>query len=85
MTKKITVYTIQNCPYCVSAKHLLTANMIPFEEIHVDKTDQEKLAELVQKSGMRTFPQIFCDDNIIGGYTELKKLSDEKGLKNTLL
>lgn len=85
MSKKIVIYTIDYCPYCVNAKNLLKANAILFEEVHVDKTNQDELIALVQRSGMRTFPQIFCDDKIIGGYTELKRLHDEKGLKNILL
>lgn len=85
MSKKVVVYTIDPCPYCTSAKSLLAANNIPYEEVFVDKTDQDKLIELVQKSGMRTFPQIFCDDELIGGYTELKQLHDQYDLKTKLL
>ncbi|MBP9721751.1 MAG: glutaredoxin 3 [Gammaproteobacteria bacterium] len=81
----IKVYTIEFCPYCSSAKALLTHNNIPFEEIHFDKNNQEKLNDLVSKSGMRTFPQIFNGDSLIGGYTELKKLHDDRGLKNVFL
>lgn len=82
MAKKFTVYTIDNCPFCTSAKALLSANNLEFDEIYVDKTDQEKLIELVQRSGMRTFPQIYLGDDLVGGFTELKQLHDEKDLKN---
>ncbi len=87
MSKKITLYTINNCPYCVQAKNLLEQQGIEYQEIDFsqDKLDVDKMAILIEKSGMRTFPQIFCDDEIIGGFTELKALHDEKGLKNSLL
>lgn len=85
MSKKITVYTITPCPYCNNAKLLLQQNNIPFEEIFVDKTDQKQLNDLMKKSGMRTFPMIFCDEKIIGGFDELRKLHEEQGLKKALL
>lgn len=83
--QKITVYTIEHCPYCTSAKALLQQNNIPFQEIHMDRSDDKKISDLVLKSGMRTFPQIFNGEQLIGGYTELKKLHDTKGLNNILL
>lgn len=56
--KTITLYSKDNCPYCVLAKNLLTSLGAEYEE--VDVTDNhELLMEIVAKSRLRTVPQIF--------------------------
>lgn len=82
MSKKFTVYSINNCPFCTRAKMLLQQNKIDFEEILIDTNDDSAIIELQQKSNMRTFPQIFVGDKLIGGFTELHALHQEKGLGN---
>lgn len=74
---KVVVYSKTICPYCVRAKKLLEGKGVEFEEIMVD-SDPNLFNELKQKSGMLTVPQIFIDDELIGGYTELADL-DSKG------
>lgn len=78
---KVTVYTFKICRYCDAAKNLLQRQDIAFTEILVDSEDSKTRAELQQKSGMKTFPQIFFGDQVIGGYTELKALDEKVGLK----
>jgi glutaredoxin 3 len=56
--QKITLYTKDNCPYCVLAKNLLTSLGAEYEEIDVNATPG-LIMELVKKSGMRTVPQIY--------------------------
>ena len=65
------VYTTSVCPYCQSAKRLLTEKNISFEEVSLD--DQPDLrAELSEKfGGWRTVPMIVLDGEFVGGYTEL--------------
>ena len=61
----LTIYTKDYCPYCIQAKNLLTSLGAAYEEI--DVTDnQDILIEIVKKSGMRTVPQIFLDDECLG-------------------
>ena len=69
---KAIVWSKENCPYCLQAKALLTQKGIEFEERNVS-TDwtREQLLEAVPNA--RTLPQIFLDDNYIGGFTELRK------------
>jgi glutaredoxin len=71
MTKAI-VWSKDACPFCVQAKALLESRGIEFEERNVS-TDwtREQLLEAVPTA--RTLPQIFLDDNYIGGFTELRK------------
>ena len=71
MTKAI-VWSKNNCPFCVQAKSLLKLKNIEFEERNIStKTwTKEQLLEAVPDA--RTLPQIFLDDNYIGGFTELR-------------
>ena len=72
MTKAI-VWSKNNCPFCVQAKSLLKLKNIEFEErnISANTWTKEQLLEAVPDA--RTLPQIFLDDNYIGGFTELRK------------
>jgi glutaredoxin 3 len=72
---KVVIYTTPICPYCVRAKALLRSKHVDFEEIDVSR---EPLLqdEGRQRSGRRTVPQIFIDDNSVGGYYEIKELDD---------
>jgi glutaredoxin 3 len=72
--KKITVYSMLNCPYCVKAKALLTQRGVSFETIMIDDWSDEAWDEWVKKSGMKTVPQIYVEDQLIGGYTQLAEV-----------
>jgi glutaredoxin len=68
---KATVWSKHHCPYCDQAKALLKQKGIEFEERKVgDGFTKEDLLEAVP--GARTVPQIFLDEKLIGGFTELK-------------
>ena len=69
---KAIVWSKENCPYCLQAKALLESRGIEFEERNV-QTDWTKEQLLAAVPTARTLPQIFLDDNYIGGFTELKK------------
>lgn len=73
----ITVYTINNCGYCEAAKSLLKSRGLNFTEKNIT-TDDEARKNLVLKTGHRTMPQIFIDENFIGGYQELKQFFTTK-------
>jgi glutaredoxin 3 len=62
---------------------LLKAKNIPFQEVDVTN-DSAMRQELVQRTGRRTVPQIFIGDEPIGGFTELKALSDRGQLEAKL-
>ena len=61
------------CPYCIRAKALLKSRGIQYEEIDVTG-DPSARAWLVQATGRRTVPQIFIDDEPIGGFDDLRAL-----------
>lgn len=78
--KSVTMYTTNYCAFCVAAKNLLKTKEIPFQEVDVSN-DPAMRQTLVQRTGRRTVPQIFIGDEPIGGFTELKALSDRGQLE----
>jgi glutaredoxin 3 len=75
----VTVYTRAFCPYCSRALALLKRKGAEVREI--DATfDPCKKDEMIERSGRRTFPQIFIGDIHIGGCDDLHALEDRGGL-----
>ena len=68
--KNIIVYSKDYCPYCKSAKALLTSKGLEYTEIDVGH-HPDKLGEMIGLSHRRTVPQIFFDGEHIGGSTDL--------------
>lgn len=78
MSARVQLYTTSFCGFCRSAKRLLTDSGIPFEE--VDLTwDRKALTDLKQRTGHPTVPQVFLDDQLIGGFQELRASVQAKG------
>lgn len=76
---KVEVYSTAQCPYCMMAKQLLERKGVAYDEIRVD-TDPAKRQEMMTKSRQRTVPQIFINDQPIGGFTDLADLDRSKKL-----
>jgi glutaredoxin len=71
MTQAV-VWSKDACPFCDQAKNLLKLKGIEYEERNINKNwTREQLLEAVPTA--RTLPQIFLDDQLIGGFTELRK------------
>ncbi len=69
---KAIVWSKYHCSYCDQAKQLLKMKGIEFEERKIgDGWTKEELLEAVPTA--RTVPQIFLDEEYVGGYTELKE------------
>ena len=82
--KKITLYTGPFCNYCEAAKRLLARNNAPYNEIDISKVNGA-MDEMIKKAnGKRTIPQIFFDQNHIGGYQELRSLEKSGELKEKI-
>jgi glutaredoxin 3 len=80
----ITVYTTKICPYCVSAKRLLSKKGARFAEIDVSN-DPARREEMVKLAGGRmTVPQIFIGSLHVGGFDDLYAL-DQAGKLDPLL
>jgi len=82
--KNVTVYMGPMCGYCDAAKRLLARNNISYKEINI-ALEKNKMEEMIKKSnGKRTIPQIFFNEDHVGGYEELRALEKEKKLENLL-
>jgi glutaredoxin 3 len=79
----IEIYTKNYCSYCHRAKELLKIKGVDFIEYDVAQ-NPEKEAEMVQRSGRSTVPEIFINDQLIGGCDDLFSL-DEQGDLDPLL
>ena len=69
----VVMYTTSWCPYCERARKLLARKNVTFSEIDVESAP-EKRAEMQQKSGRRTVPQIFIGETHVGGSDDLHDL-----------
>ena len=81
---RVTMYLTATCPYCQSAERLLAEKgATDVEKIRVD-VHPERRAEMMQRSGPRTVPQIWIGDQHVGGCDDLHDL-DREGRLDALL
>ncbi|MGV3653921.1 MAG: glutaredoxin 3 [Noviherbaspirillum sp.] len=84
MTARVVMYTTAVCPFCLMAERLLKAKGVDtIEKIRVD-LEPEQRAEMMQKTGRRTVPQIYIGDTHVGGFDDLAAL-DRGGKLDALL
>jgi len=76
---EVTIYTRMMCGYCAAAKRLLDRKGVAYTE-HDASFSQELRAEMMQRSGRSTFPQIFIGERHIGGSDDLHALEAQGGL-----
>jgi glutaredoxin 3 len=74
---RIVMYSTDPCSFCLRAKDLLERRELAFEEINLAKDPAGRM-ELVERTGMLSFPQIVIDDHVIGGFRELAQ-ADQSG------
>lgn len=82
--QSVIVYTTRICPYCISAKRLLSKKGVSYQEISVDTSDEKYEEMLARSGGMRTVPQIFIGNTHVGGSDDLHAL-DRAGKLDPLL
>ena len=80
--KNVSIYTGPYCNYCDAAKRLLIRNNVPYKEINVAEVDGAKDEMIKKANGKKTIPQIFFNDEHIGGYDEVRALEKEKKLQD---
>jgi glutaredoxin 3 len=83
VTAKVLMYTTAVCPYCQMAERLLRAKGVEVEKVRVDLEPQRR-AEMMEKTGRRTVPQIYVGETHVGGYDDLAAL-DRAGKLDPLL
>ena len=74
MVARVVMYSTGGCPYCIMAERLLKAKGVDtIEKIRVDLEPQQR-ADMMQKTGRRTVPQIYIGDTHVGGFDDLNAL-----------
>jgi glutaredoxin 3 len=66
---QITVYTTEPCSFCARVKGLLKARDLEFSEVNLSKDPAGRM-ELVNRTGMMTFPQVLVGEQLLGGFSE---------------
>ena len=81
---KVLMYSTAVCPYCIRAEQLLhRKGVTEIEKIRVD-LQPELRVQMMERTGRRTVPQIYIDDEHVGGYDDLAAL-DRAGKLTPLL
>jgi len=82
--KNVIIYTGPLCTFCDAAKKLLARNNVEYSEVNIATVDGA-MDEMIKKAnGKRTVPQIFFDDQHMGGYDDVRALEKENKLQDLL-
>jgi len=76
VTARVLMYITAACPFCRSAERLLLEKGARIEKVRVD-LEPARRAEMMQKSGRRTVPQIWIGERYVGGCDDLYALESE--------
>lgn len=80
MAPKVEIYTWARCPFCLRAKDLLKEKGIEFIEYRIDGDEAARSQMTKRANGGRSVPQIFINDQHIGGCDDLHELDDQREL-----
>ena len=73
----LTIYTLLfeddiECNYCTKAKKLLDKYNIPYTEVVIHESESNEVEKTNKKNKMKTYPQIILNNELVGGYNDLK-------------
>ena len=74
MSLIVEIYTAPLCNFCTKAKDLLNSKGITFEEIKLEKDPQKRFEMHKRTNGRTSVPQIFINNQYVGGFVELNHL-----------
>lgn len=74
---EVEVYTTRGCPYCLRAKALLDNKEVKYKEIKIDQFPALRTQMIKRANGGYTVPQIFINEQHIGGCDEMMQLERE--------
>ncbi|PZV18600.1 MAG: glutaredoxin 3 [Leptolyngbya sp.] len=80
MSVNVEVYTWSTCPFCIRAKALLTKKGVEFTEYCIDGDEAARAVMAKRSQGRRSVPQIFINDQHIGGCDDLYALNSANKL-----
>ena len=70
----VVIYLTQTCPYCKAARQMLVQKGCPWQEIDLG-AHPERRAEMTERSGRYTVPQIWIGERHVGGFDDLAALN----------
>ncbi|HEY5720446.1 MAG TPA: glutaredoxin 3 [Gammaproteobacteria bacterium] len=79
----VEMYSTAACPYCQRARRLLERKGVSYSEIRVDLEPQRR-AEMEQRSGQTSVPQVLIDGQPIGGFEDMAELDIDGDLDRLL-
>jgi thioredoxin reductase (NADPH) len=81
---RVEIYTKMDCPYCEKAKDLFDSKDIEYDTYNVTG-DDELFEEMVERTdGRKTAPEVFIDDELIGGWDDTSALNENGELDEKL-
>ncbi|MFP4132797.1 MAG: glutaredoxin 3 [Halothece sp.] len=81
----VEIYTWQTCPFCIRAKMLLGWKGVKYTEYKIDGDDSARNRMAQRANGKRSVPQIFINNQHIGGCDELYALDKGNNLDALLM
>lgn len=76
----VEIYTWQTCPFCIRAKLLLWWKGVHYTEYKIDGDEAARANMAARANGRRTMPQIFINQEHIGGCDDLYRLDRQHAL-----
>jgi glutaredoxin 3 len=81
---KVEIYTWTTCPFCIRAKALLDKKGVTYTEYVLDGDEAGRTAMSRRANGRRSVPQVFVNDQHLGGCDDIHAL-DAQGKLDSLL
>jgi glutaredoxin 3 len=75
MEPKVEIYTWSSCPFCIRAKSLLDKKGVEYTEYTIDGDEDARAVMAKRSQGRRSLPQIFINEQHIGGCDDLYALN----------
>jgi glutaredoxin 3 len=75
MTTNIEIYTWSTCPFCIRAKALLEKKGVEYTEYCIDGDEAARTKMAQRANGRRSVPQVFINDQHMGGCDDLYALN----------
>ena len=84
MASKVEIYTWRTCPFCIRAKALLDKKGVEYTEYSIDGDEAARAKMSERANGKRSLPQIFINDQHIGGCDDIHALNAQGKLDQLL-
>ena len=81
---KVEIYHWTTCPFCIRALALLDKKGVTYTGYDITGDDAAREKMIARTGGPKTVPQIFINDQLIGGCDDLHALEAEGKLDGVL-